>query len=187
MPLYRPPYRHRIVLDYGDRIPNGDYVELSKEAPEQSAQAVVKFISDDLPKVEHVHTPHDFIDYLGPMIEYQTPHALLDVGLTYALTGRVELALENFERLAARTTKRRAWVTANREPEPYRSAAARKDARSTALDLQTLDERLCVANDLVARLKSNPASITERTQAWEAENIALLGLAKTVSNAGVAA
>ena len=87
LPLYRS--NSRLVLNYSERIPRGEYVHLSKEAPEQSAVEVARIISDDIPKLELIREPGYFLEYVGWMIGNERPTFLLDLGKpTYFLVGR---------------------------------------------------------------------------------------------------
>jgi hypothetical protein len=86
LPLYR--FNSRLILNYSHRIPKGDYVRLSKDAPDQSAVEVTRIISDDLPKLEVIRDPRDFLDYVGWMIGNDTPGFMLDLAVTYFLIGR---------------------------------------------------------------------------------------------------
>src|SRR5579885_1072622 len=88
-------YLHRIVaplyrmsMKYSTRIANGDYIYLSRERATESGELVLNLISRDLPRVEAVKTPGDFLDHISWMIGNDTPGFLFDLAVTYFLVGR---------------------------------------------------------------------------------------------------
>lgn len=156
-------------LNYSKRIPRGDYVELSKENPQQSAAVVAKIISDDLRNVEKIRTPQDFLDHISWMIGNDTIIFLFDLAITYYLVGRFEDALLTLEQSLAAAEKLRSGST---EPIYFHcpSIPHRKEFRRTV-------------EDFAAALKSSPAAAGEMVSDWERTNIAQYGLAETILTA----
>lgn len=159
VPLYRP--QSHLILNYSKRVPRGDYVHLSKQSPRSSAAVITKIISDDLPNLERIRTPHDFLDHISWMIGNDTPKFLFDLALTYFLAGRLDDALVTLEQTVV--------------------AAERLIARCyfDSPNIPRLKELRRTANDFAAAVKSDPEKVAEFISACEQTNIAQFGLAET--------
>lgn len=163
LPLYR--FDSQKILNYSKRIPNGAYVHLSKEAPDESAAEVTRVISEDIPKLDVIRNPRDFLDHVAWMIGNPSPGFLLDLAVTYFLIGRyheAELALGEIPSEAEKQIVR------------YR----REDR-----GFEYFDTMRRIAAQLAQNIRSNPAAAAQTISEWERKNIAAFELTDTMAEA----
>ena len=163
LPLYR--FNSRLTMNYSRRIPRGAYVHLSKDAPDQSAVEVTRIISDDLPKLEVIREPRDFLDYVAWMIGNDTPGFMLDLAVTYFLIGRYHEALLTLGEIPAEAEKRL---------ESYGPAGP---------GFAHYDTMRQMAIQLAKDIRFDPAAAARLISDWEQTNIAGLQLADTMAEA----
>ena len=114
------------------------------------------------------------------------PSVLLDLALTYYKIDRLGDMRETVDRLIAKLEKFYAWQLSVRIPETQRVRRHRAWEREQR-SLQHTRERLRIAGELSAALKTDPSAIARMTDAWEKQNIEKLNLASTlVSSTSVA-
>ena len=166
LPLYR--YHFRKTLDYSKRMPGGVRVLLSREAPDQTARDIVKIISEDIPNLERIRTPLDFLDHVSWMIGNDRPNFLLDLAVTYFLVGRLEDAMVSLRQVEARTEQ----LIAN-----YSAESGLKDPM-----VERLIEIRSVADDLRKQMMADPAATARRISDWERNNIAAFDLGETLAD-----
>ena len=167
LPLYR--YRSDEKLDYSQRIPRGAYVHLSREAPDQSAAAVTRIISEDIPNLERIRTPRDFLDHVGWMIGNESPNFLLDLAVTYFLVERVDAAMDSLRQVAVETERLIGYY------------AVASGSRSPIVE--RLTEIRGVADRLARQITADPAIAAQTISEWERNNIAAFALGETVVDA----
>ena len=163
LPLYRS--NSRLALNYSQRIPRGEYVHLSKEAPERSAVEVTRIISDDIPKLEPIREPRDFLEYVGWMIGNESPAFLLDLGVTYFLIGRSHEAVSVLCEIPAEIDKNIAMYERGSEGFEHFNKMRR------------------LAVQLAQDIRINSAAATQTISNWERKNIAEFELADTLADA----
>jgi hypothetical protein len=122
-------------------------------------------VSDDLPKLEGIRTPRDFLDSISWMIGNDTPNFLFDLALTYYLAGYFHEAYASLRETALEAEKLIARLTRN--------------GRFDSPNIPRLNELHCTATDLAAALRSNPTKVAEFIGDCERANIAKFGLAET--------
>jgi hypothetical protein len=167
LPLYR--FESRKILSYSKRIPRGTYVHLSRQAPDQSAAEITRIISEDIPKLDPIRTPLDFLDLVGWTIGNDKPSFLLDLAVTYFLIGRHHEALLGLYETSAEAEKRIAHCIDTSGPnDPL---------------VERLTEIRRVADCLAGDIRSDPRRATEMIRDWERKNIAQFDLGETVSSA----
>jgi hypothetical protein len=178
MPLYRPT-KH-LHLSYSERIPRGALVELPRDDLEHAARFVTEVIAEDLPILDKFRDVEDFLNHISWMIGNTMPYFLLDLGLTYCMLGKPDMAVEPFEQLElrlrdfmARLLKEREAMRKKKSVWPRQALKAERSA-----ELAVANHRL--AADLVAQLKSDPAKVNQTISIWERENIARLNLIATM-------
>jgi hypothetical protein len=185
MPLYRPT--EGVLLNYSDRLARGELLQLSKDDPAEAVAAVTKLISDDLPALAKIRDPIDFFHHISWMIGNDMPSVLLDLALTYYKIDRLAEMRETVDRLIVKLDEFYAWQISGRIPKTQRSRRQRAWERQQRA-LQHTRERLRIAEDLSAALKSDPSVIAKMTEAWERRNIEQFNLARTMhSSASVPA
>ncbi len=155
----------RVTLSYSTRIAGGYHVYLSKENPHESAAEITRVISEDLPNLEKVRTPSDFLAHVSWMIGNDSPIFLFDLALTYFLVGRCDDALLTLEQSVASMER----LDAGKEQSYFYcpSIPHREVFRSTA-------------EAFAAALRSSPARAAEIISDWERRNIAQYGLEETI-------
>ena len=163
LPLYR--FNSRLVLNYSQRVPRGDYVHLSREAPEQSAVDVARIISEDMPKLEVIREPRDFLDYVGWMIGNESPAFLLDLGVTYFLVGQSHEAVSVLGEIPAEIDKNFSMY----------------ERGSEGFEHFTKMRRLAI--QLTQDIRSNPPAASQTISEWERKNIAEFELGDTLAEA----
>lgn len=161
LPLYR--YDSRLVLNYSKRIPNGAYVHLSRGEPEQSAAEVTRIISDDIPKLDAIREPRDFLDCIGWMIGNNNPGFLLDLAATYFLVGRCHEALSALSEIPAEVEKSLSVY------EPG------------SVGFEHFTKMRAVAVQLAQEIRADPAAARQRINDWEQRNIAEFALTETLA------
>jgi hypothetical protein len=145
MPLYRPP--SFLVLNYGERLLNGQSVALNERDLDRTVQHLADIIScSELAKVQRIRTPRDFLEQTEWNSLPSSPNYRLDLGLSRFMAGDVPAALEVFEELAA-AKLRPIWA-----------------------------ETVNYAHDLVEGLKTDRALVEHKISTWEQYNTAVLGL-----------
>jgi hypothetical protein len=163
LPLYR--FDSRLVLNYSRRIPRGEYVHLSREAPEESAVEIARIISEDMPKLELIRQPRDFLDYVGWMIGNERPSFLLDLGVTYFLIGRSHEAVSTLGEIPAEIDKNISLYERGSEGFEHFSKMRR------------------LAIQLAQDIRGNPAAAGQTISDWEQKNIAEFELGDTLAEA----
>jgi hypothetical protein len=167
LPLYR--YHSRKTLDYSKRIPRGARVGLSRERPEHSAAEIATIISEDIPNMEGIRMPCDFLAHIGWMIGNDSPPFLLDLAVTYFLVGRVDDAVASLRQLE---TSSRALIA-------YYAAASRPKRPI----IERLTEIRRIAGNLAEQIADDPAAAAQTINEWERNNIAAFDLGRTVVDA----
>ena len=160
---------NRATLDYSTRVPKGAYVHLSKESPRELAAAIAKIVSENIPYLESIQAPRDFLDHISWMIGNDSPLFLFDLAVTYFLVGRYHEAL-----LALRETSMEAERTI---------LGFKRSSDSDSPVIVKMDQLRRTADDFAAAVQSNPSAATEIVRDWERKNIALLDLANTMLEA----
>jgi hypothetical protein len=161
LPLYR--FTSRLVLNYSSRIPDGEYVHLSKAKPRQSADEVTRIILDDIPKLDPIREPGDFLDCVDWMIGNASPAFLLDLGVTYFLVGRSHEAVSVLSEVAAEVDKSLSMYERGSE------------------GFEHFSRMRGVAAQLVQDIRSDPAAAARMIAEWERKNIAEFELADTLA------
>jgi len=161
LPLYR--FNSRLVLNYSERIPRGEYVRLSREAPDQTSVEVTRIILDDLPKLEPICEPRDFLECVGWMIGNDSPGFLFDLGVTYFLIGRVHGAVSVLGEIPAEIDKNISMYERGSEGFEHFSQMRR------------------LAIQLAQDIRSNPAAASQTIRGWEQKNIVEFELADTLT------
>jgi hypothetical protein len=161
LPLYR--YHSRRTLDYSERIPRGEYLTLAGERPEHSAEEIVRIISEDVPNLERIRTPSDFLDHVAWMVGNDGPHFLLDLAVTYFLLGRGADAMEILRQVPVRIDELIAYYAVASGPE---SPIVKRLAGVSR-----------VAEDLSEQIKVDPAAAAQTLDEWQRKNIVAFGLA----------
>jgi hypothetical protein len=179
MPLYRPT--EGVFLNYSDRLARGELLQLSKDAADETAAAVTKLISEDVPALAKIRDPIDFFHHISWMIGNDTPSVLLDLALTYYMIDRLADMRETVDRLIVKLDEFYAWQLSDRIPKTQRSRRQRAWEREQR-SLQHTRERLRIAKDLSTGLKSDPSVIVRMTEAWERQNIEQFNLARTMES-----
>jgi len=160
IPLYR------VTLNYSTRIANGDYVHLSKESGEESGGVVTSIISDDLPSLEKMRGPEDFLDHISCMIGNDRPNFLFDLAVTYFLVARFDDSL---------TTLRQIGVAADKTIMSFgRGGASYNDA------IAKVNQFRRAADGFAAVVASNPMSALQIVSDWERRNVEEFHLTSTV-------
>ena len=164
--LYR--YHSRENLDYSERIPRGPYVHLSCDTPDQTGAEVTRIISEDIPNLEGIRTPRDFLGHIGWMVGNDSPTFLLDLAVTYFLVEQIDAAVDSLRQAAVEAKKLIAYYS--RASGPNSPIAER------------LTEIRRVADQLAQQITDDPASAAETISQWERNNIAAFSLGQTVTN-----
>src|SRR5580704_9281631 len=151
LPLYR--YHSRENLDYSARIPRGAYVHLSREAPDRTAAEVTRIISVDIPNLEKIRTPRDFLDHVGWMIGNDSPTFLLDLAATYFLVDRVDDAVASLRQVEVETGKLIAYYAAASGPN--------------SPVVHHFIEIRRVADHLAGQMGADPAAAAKTISDWE--------------------
>jgi hypothetical protein len=180
MPLYRPT--KYLQKSYGVRIPKGALVELPRDDLERAAGFVTEAISEDLPTLDKIREVEDFLNHISWMIGNTMPYFLLDLGLTYCMLGKPELAVEPFEDLELRLRDSMTYRLKEREAMRKKKSVWPRLARNAELSAEVGIAQHRRAVDLVAQLKSDRAELNRTIRAWESENIARFNLSKTMVN-----
>jgi hypothetical protein len=130
-PLYRPT--EFVLLNYSNRLARGELLQLSKDAPDETAAAVTKLISDDFPALTKIGDPVDFFHHISWMIRNDTPSLLLDLALTYYMIDRLADMRETVDRLLVKLDAFYAWQLSDRIPKTKRSRRQRAWSERSAL------------------------------------------------------
>jgi hypothetical protein len=105
MPLYRPPLRF-LILNYGDRLLNGERIDLANFDIER----VVRAISDEgLGWLRRICTPSDFLERIDWKSRPRSPNYLLDFALSRYLASDASGCLEVLEEMG-RAKWRPVWA-----------------------------------------------------------------------------
>lgn len=161
LPLYR--FNSRLVFNYSKRIPRGAYVHLSKGELEQSAVEVTRIISDDMPKLEPIREPRDFLECVGWMIGNESPAFLFDLGVTYFLIGRFHESVSTLSEIPVEIDK----------------SLTMYDPGSEGFEYFTEMRQLAVR--LAQDIRINPATAAQTIGDWERKNTAEFGLTESLS------
>ena len=160
MPLFR------MSIDYSRRVPRGATIDLTRDAPDQSAVELARIISSNVDYLESIQSPRDFLDHISWMIGNDSPFVLFDLAVTYFLVGRYhEAVLALWE----------ASVEAER-----RIARFEEIGGSAHLNVAKLTQLHRAAVAFAAAIKSDPNEATEIVRDWERRNIDHFELAETV-------
>jgi|HubBroStandDraft_6_1064221.scaffolds.fasta_scaffold231897_1 hypothetical protein len=163
LPLYR--YHSRENLDYSARIPRGAYVHLSREAPDRTAAEVTRIISEDIPNLEKIRTPRDFLDHVGWMVGNDSPAFLLDLAMTYFMVDRVDDAVASLRQVGVETGKLIAYYAAPSGPD--------------SPIVERLTEIRRVAGHLAEQMQADLAAAAKTISDWERKNILAFELGGT--------
>jgi hypothetical protein len=145
MPLYRPP--GFLVLNYGERLLNGQSIALNENDLDRTVQYLVDVISSsELAKLQRFRTPKDFLEQTDWSSLPSSPNYRLDLGLSHFMAGDVPAALEIFEELAA-AKLRPIWA-----------------------------ETVNYARELADELRMDRALVERKISTWEHYNVGVLGL-----------
>ena len=161
LPLYR--FTSRLVLNYSSRIPSGESVHLSKAKPRQSADEVTRIILNDIPKLDPIREPSDFLECVGWMIGNDNPAFLLDLGVTYFLAGRSHEAVSVLSEVPAEVDKSLSMY--ERESEGFEHFSRMRR----------------VAAQLAEDIRRDPAVAAQMIDEWERKNIADFELADALA------
>jgi hypothetical protein len=163
LPLYR--FTSRLVFSYSSRIPYGEYVHLSKAKPRQSADEVTRIILDDIPKLDPISDPGDFLDSVDWMIGNTSPAFLLDLGVTYFLVGRSHEAVSVLNEVPAEVDKSLSMYERGSE------------------GFEHFSRMRGVAAQLAQDIRSDPPAAARMINEWERKNVAAFELADTLAEA----
>jgi hypothetical protein len=163
LPLYC--YRFHEGRNYSTRIPRGDYVHLSQEAPDRVAAEVMLIISKDILNVEEIRTPLDFLGHVGWMIGNHSPTFLLDLAVTYFLVGRIDPAVASLRQAVVEADKLVAYYAASGPDRPV---------------IRNLAEIRAAAAGLAQQMEVDPTAATQTISEWEQRNISAFELGGTV-------
>jgi len=157
----------RVTLNYSRRIPKGAQVHLSRDNPNESAAIITGIVSENIPHLEGVRTPDDFLNHIGWMIGNDTPKFLLDLAMTYFLVERLHEAHAAAQEASAEAEKL----------VRYYKGSGEGGARTA----QHLEEVGLIASRLAERIRSNPTAAAEMIAERERKNIAEFELADTLA------